>query len=280
MIVSECNVTTCIAMAKQYLHSSETAQLDGEILLTDILQKDRAFIYANPNHRLSDANFQRFISGLAARACGEPIAYITGHKAFWTIDLAVSRAVLIPRPETELLVEQSLKFFANNEGAIRVLELGVGSGAIACSLASEKPAWQILAVDACPAALKIATQNAQTLQLDIQFLQSDWFSAIPEGATFDLIVSNPPYVSATDEHLKSLNFEPKNALVSGADGLTALKKIIVTTPNYLSAGGWLLFEHGYQQGEAVRRLMHQAGYTAVSTFCDLNGKERATRGQR
>lgn len=259
---------------------SDTARLDAEVLLCHVLGRDRTFLYTWPEHRLDDdqqANFQRLFD---RRLKGEPVAHLTGVREFWSLPLQVSPATLIPRPETELLVELSLGLSLDDQA--KVLDLGTGTGAIALALASENPHWQITAVDASADAVQLAEQNRQQLGFDqVSVLHSDWFSALLEQR-FDLILSNPPYISADDQHLQQgdVRFEPFSALVADGKGLADLQQIIDGAHSHLNTKGWLLLEHGCEQGEAVSRLMQQAGFSEVETYPDLAGLDRATMGRK
>lgn len=211
-----------------------------------------------------------------------PVAYLTGQREFWGLNLATSRDTLIPRPDTETLVELALSRADSSSG--RLLDIGTGTGAIALAFASERPGWQIMGVDLLPAAVALAQTNAEQLGLgNASFQQSNWFSAFAsphKAATFDIIVGNPPYIAADDPHLKQgdVRFEPASALVAKADGMADLLHLIVTAKAYLSASGWLMLEHGYDQAAALREAMHAAGYHNVESVCDLGGNERVTLG--
>lgn len=222
----------------------------------------------------------KFDALLAQRLCGEPVAYLFGEREFYGLALEVNPAVLIPRPETELLVELSLEMTATNPGAT-VLELGTGSGAVAISLAQHRPTLSITATDISRAALEVATRNGLRHGVsNIRWQQSDWFAALTAEA-FDLIVSNPPYVAEHDPHLQQgdLRFEPLDALASGPDGLKAIRVIVTEAPAFLRPGGWLLFEHGYDQGKRCRELLQCAGFSHIETRRDLAQLERVSLGQ-
>lgn len=257
---------------------------DARLLLAHVLQRDLAWLYAHPEQPLDERQLSRFRALLVRRAAGEPLAYLTGEKEFWSLPLKVTSDTLVPRPETELLVELALTAqpgsrsgapAANTppaETPFRVLDLGTGSGAIALALAHERPRWEITATDASPTALAVAQENARRLGLaSIRFLAGHWYRALPEEARFHLILSNPPYVAEGDPHLRqdSLPHEPFTALASGPEGLDDLRQIIAGAPHRLLPGGWLLVEHGLDQGEAVRRLFWQAGFGRVETRQDL-----------
>ena len=220
-----------------------------------------------------------FAALLERRRAGEPVAYILGHQGFWSLDLEVAPHTLIPRPDTELLVETALQLAPATPQ--RVLDLGSGSGAIALALASERGGWQVIGVDRIAEAVALAERNRQRLKLgNAEFRQSSWFDGLA-GERFDLILSNPPYIAADDRHLGEgdVRFEPLSALVAGVDGLDDIRQIIAQAPRHLQAGGWLLLEHGYDQAEAVRELLAAAGFTAVDSRRDLGGHQRISLGR-
>ncbi|RMR05563.1 Release factor glutamine methyltransferase [Pseudomonas savastanoi pv. glycinea] len=262
------------------LPDSPTARLDAELLLAAALGKPRSFLHTWPERIVSSEAALTFASHLQRRRTGEPVAYILGQQGFWKLDLDVAPHTLIPRPETEMLVEAALELvpaFAPT----RVLDLGTGTGAIALALASERPVWQVTAVDRVLEAVALAERNRQRLHLDnARVLSSHWFSAL-EGQRFDLIISNPPYIAAEDPHLAAgdVRFEPSSALVAGSDGLDDLRMIIEQAPNYLNDDGWLLLEHGYDQGAAVRELLSRHGFEKIQTRRDLGDHERITFGR-
>ena len=229
-----------------------------------------------PEAEVADALAAQFEALLARRQAGEPLAYLLGRWSFWDMDLAVSPAVLIPRPETELLVELALARLP--QAAARVADLGTGSGAIALALARERPGWQLLAVDYSAAALAVAEANRRALGVpNATALRSDWCAALADAA-FDAIVSNPPYIEADDPHLAALAHEPLSALASGADGLADIRRIAAEAPRCLVPGGWLLLEHGWEQGAAVRAILEAAGFARVQTHRDLEQRDRVTLG--
>lgn len=270
------SIRTELGAAAQRIERNE-----AELLLAHLLGRDRAWLFAWPEHRLTAEQSSAFRAQVEHRSAGRPIAQLTGRRAFWTLDLEVSADTLIPRPETELLVEWALEL--GGEAARRLLDLGTGTGAIALALASERPHWRIDAVDRSDAALAVARRNAERLGLEgIRWHQSDWFATMPSERHFDLIVANPPYVAAEDPHLQrgDLRFEPRVALASGADGLDDIRRIVARAPGFLDPGGWLLLEHGYDQGAAVRALLSAAGLEQIETRPDLAGLERATGGRR
>lgn len=260
--------------------ASPTARLDAEILLCGIIGRERTWLRTFPEALVDEDKAQQFQALVARRRAGEPVAYLTGKRGFWTLDLAVGPQTLIPRPDTELLVEAALALGGTAPG-LQVLDLGTGSGAIALALAAERPGWQVTAVDFSPGALAMAEANAESHDLkNVRFLQSNWFEAVA-GQQFGLIVSNPPYIAANDPHLSAgdLRFEPLTALVSGEDGLNDIRRIVAQAPAYLATPGWLAFEHGYDQGEACRQLLAEQGFAEVETRRDLGDQERVTLGR-
>ncbi|MGA3682188.1 MULTISPECIES: peptide chain release factor N(5)-glutamine methyltransferase [Pseudomonas] len=262
------------------LPDSPTARLDAELLLAAALGKPRSFLHTWPERIVSTEAAHAFDGYLKRRRTGEPVAYILGLQGFWNIDLEVAPHTLIPRPETEMLVETALELLP---GAIphTLLDLGTGTGAIALSLAKDRPQWSVTAVDRVEEAVELAERNRQRLHLDnAKVFHSHWFSAV-EGQRFDLILSNPPYIASNDPHLVEgdVRFEPSSALVSGADGLDDLRLIVSQAPAHLEAGGWLLLEHGYDQGAAVRELLLAHGFEEIKTRRDLGDHERITFGR-
>lgn len=251
---------------------SPVDRADADILRAFVLGCSRAQLVLQPS--LTSVQQTRYESLLARCAAGEPVAYLTGEKEFWSLTLNVTPDVLIPRPDTELLVEWALQLAPQ-----RVADVGTGSGAIALALAKEMPQARFTATDISAPALAIARLNAQTLKLDnVEFLQGSLLE--PLVGDFDLIVSNPPYIAERDPHLPALRYEPALALTSGADGLDAIRAIVGHAPAHLKSGGWLLLEHGADQGAAVRELMQKTGFTRVETRRDLAGHERASAGSR
>jgi len=250
--------------------------LDAGILLAFSLGVPRVRLRSHPEEQRTPEDLQRYLALIERRARGEPLAYITGIREFWTLELRVTRDVLVPRPETELLVERGLAL-CNAERA-RVVDLGTGSGAVALALAAERPAWSVLATDASAAALAVARDNARRLGLKVEFAQGNWFAGLP-ARHFDLVVSNPPYVDAHDPALLALQDEPRQALTPGADALADLRAIIQAAPEHLIPGGWLALEHGATQGSAVARELVARGFGSVRSHRDLAGHERVTEGQ-
>ncbi len=259
--------------------ASDTPRLDAEVLLAHTLNKPRSYLYAWPEQTPDSSQIQRFTALLERRLSGEPIAYILGRREFWSLELIVTPATLIPRPETELLVELALKRIPP-DGGMRIADLGVGCGAIALAIAKERPEVGIIATDSSADALAIAGLNARRLDIrNVSFRLGDWCDAL-KGERLGLIVSNPPYVAATDPCLKELRFEPVAALVAGDDGLDAIRSITAQAMEYLQPGGWLLLEHGGEQGGQVQALLHAHGFTEVKSYRDAAGKDRVTGGRR
>lgn len=273
-------VTIANVLQRAELLESDTAKLDTELLLAHVLKQPRSYLYAWPGKTLDSQQSAEFDRLFARRQAGEPVAYLLGQQGFWTLDLQVSPTTLIPRPETELLIETALSL-AIEKLPVRVLDLGTGTGAVALALASERPNWQVTGVDSVVEAVQLAQHNGLSCQLEqVRFLHSDWFSAL-KGEYFELIVSNPPYIAADDPHLAQgdVRFEPSSALISGADGLDDIRHIVRHARAHLAEQGWLMFEHGYQQGKAVRNMLAQAGFIKVRSVRDLSGHERVTLGQ-
>jgi release factor glutamine methyltransferase len=272
-------VRQLLAEAAVVLPGAE-AQREAELLLQHALGRTRSWLYAHGSDATDADAAARYRVLVARRAGGEPLAYITGHREFWSLDLEVSPDVLIPRPETELLVELALQRIPHGVPA-QVADLGTGSGAIALAIARERPQATVLATDASGGALSLAQRNATRLGLrNLGFAHGDWCGALA-GRRFDLIVSNPPYIAANDTHLDQgdLRFEPRAALASGADGLDAIRAIARCVPRHLQSAGWLLLEHGFDQGHAVRDVLMQSGFVEVFTARDLERRDRVSGGK-
>lgn len=265
-----------LAYATTHLQpTSDSPRLDAEVLMCHVLNRNRAWLFTWPEHTPTPKEREDFLALVARRASGEPVAYLTGVREFWSLSLAVSPATLIPRADTELLVEAALERLAATTA--RVLDLGTGTGAIALALASERPGWTLVAVDRETAAVTLARQNCEMLKLgNVEILHSDWFSAV--SGRFDLIVSNPPYIDPKDPHLNQgdVRHEPASALVAADCGLADLARIIATAPDFLEPNGLLLVEHGADQGAAVRQLFGDRGFRETQTLRDLAGLERVT----
>ena len=257
------------------------ARHEAELLLLHVLQRPRSWLFAHATDPVDLADRDSFHALLARRAAGEPVAYITGQWGFWTLQLEVSPATLIPRPETELLVEQALARLPADRPCT-IADLGTGSGAIALALASERPLAQVLATDFSGEALAVAKRNAaRNAVSNVAFAQGSWHAPL-QGQRFDLIASNPPYIASDDPHLArgDLRFEPSTALASGQDGLDDIRLIADGARAHLLPGGWLLLEHGWDQGAAIRALLQQAGLDEVQTVQDLEQRDRVTLGRR
>lgn len=270
-----------LAQALAELQRRGLERLDAQLLLLHVLGQpvtQRGWLMAHDTDVLLPAHEATLNTLVQRRLAGEPLAYLTGYKAFYGLELQVSPNVLVPRPDTETLVDWVLELLPSN--AARVLDLGTGSGAIALALKATQPKLDVWATDMSPAALAVAQANAQRLQLEVTFNQGPWLAALPAGTPrFDAIVSNPPYIADQDPHLAALGFEPIQALTSGADGLDDLRQIIRAAPAHLQAGGWLLLEHGYDQSATVRQLLTQNGFGQVQSRRDLAGIERCSGGR-
>ncbi|AXQ46769.1 peptide chain release factor N(5)-glutamine methyltransferase [Pseudomonas vlassakiae] len=261
------------------LPDSPSERLDAELLLAAAISKSRSFLHTWPERIVSSEDAETYASYLQRRRAGEPVAYILGQQGFWKLDLEVAPHTLIPRPDTELLVETALEL--QPASPAKVLDLGTGTGAIALALASDCPAWQVTAVDRVEEAVALAERNRQRLGLsNVRVLVSHWFGSLA-GQRFDLILSNPPYIRAEDPHLVEgdVRFEPSSALVAGSDGLDDLRVIVAQAPEHLVPGGWLLLEHGYDQATDVRALLAAQGFTEVASRKDLGGHERISLGR-
>ena len=264
----------------QRFSDSDSAALDADCLLCAVLSCTRTYLRTWPEQELTPEQVEQAEQLAARREQGEPVAYILGVREFWSLPLQVSPATLIPRPDTEALVEWAVTLLSDKGQGQKALDLGTGTGAIALALKSEMPALSMWALEREPAALDLARRNAARLGFQVNFLASNWFAALNER-NFQLIVSNPPYIDAADPHLSQgdVRFEPHTALVAEEDGLADIRQIIEQAPDYLAPGGWLLLEHGWQQAEAVRELLLARGFHAVITRQDLGGQERVSGGQ-
>lgn len=274
------NLQQILERTEKYLAVfTEDAKIEAELLLSYSLNKPRSFLYSHPQTPISPQQQEKFTQLLNRRLKREPLSYILQQQAFWNIDLNVTKDVLIPRADTELLVEIIFENYSKNK-KLNIADLGTGSGAIALSLAKISPRWKISATDISVSALYVAQQNAEKLQLkNVQFFLGNWCQALP-AELFDIIVSNPPYIAKNDPHLlqPELNYEPKLALISGEKGLNAIEAIITQAGQFLDSGGMLLLEHGYNQASVVRKLFRQVGFSRVKTYQDLCKKDRATCG--
>lgn len=278
-VMSQNRLAAVITAAREKLPTSE-----ARLLLGHVLQKPLAWLLAHDDEVLDEAVLSAFKTLVTRRAAGEPVAYLLGYREFFGREFLTTPATLIPRPETELLVEHVIEKVGDGETAInhksrRILDLGTGTGCIAITLALECPDASVFAIDVNEATLNVAQANAQRLNANVRFLHSDWFAAVG-GEKFDLIVGNPPYIAAEDAHLLQgdLRFEPLAALASGANGLDAIRHIIATAPAYLNAAGELWLEHGYDQAEAVRELLDSAGFLRIEQHGDLAGIVRVSGG--
>lgn len=273
-------IKQALAQAKTLQRVSESWKLDAELLLADSIEKSREYLFTWPSQELTQSQLEKFDDYCCRRSTGEPIAYILGRQAFWDFELIVNPSVLIPRPETELLVETALALLDKCATAT-VLDLGTGSGAIALALAASNKRWAVTAVDSSESALGVARENAQLLQLsNIEFIQTSWCDGLPTGH-FDLIAANPPYVEAGDKHLSegSLPFEPIAALVASENGLADIRSIAEQARHCLKENSWLLIEHGFQQKLAVEKILLDAGYMDIECISDQAGLDRLTKAR-
>lgn len=271
-----------IAEALHYGHveltGGDSPEIDCRVLLCHLLDCQTSYLHAWPDKLLTDVQKSQWVSLIERRQQGQPVAYLTGQRGFWTLDLKVTADTLIPRPDTELLVSLALEKL---KPQMRVADLGTGSGAIALSLASEQPSAHIFAMDYSMAAIAVAYDNAMSHQLsNVSFWQGSWLAAIADES-FDMVVSNPPYIETNDIHLSQgdVRFEPLSALASGIDGLDDIRQIVVEARRCLKSGGWLMVEHGYNQAEKIQQLFSEAGFIDVSSQQDFGGNDRVTMGQ-
>lgn len=258
---------------------SDSAQLDAQLLLAHVLEVSTTYFFTWPDKVVSESNQMTFEALLKRRETGEPIAYILGEQDFWSLSLETSPSTLIPRADTERLVEVALELLS--DGAPKVVDLGTGTGAIALALAKEWPASKVIGVDYQIEAVSLAERNAVRNGIcNASFCQSDWFSALTDAAPFDLIISNPPYIDPEDKHLSQgdVRFEPLTALIAEEQGLADIRYISEQAKHYLMPKGWLMFEHGFDQGQAVRALLQEKGFVKVATYQDLGGNDRVTVG--
>src|SRR5690606_11526735 len=271
-------VQACLGAARGRVDAGEAA-----LLLAHVLGRGQAWLFAHGEAEVPPGAARAFAALVERRAGGEPVGYLVGRRRVWPLDLAVSPATLIPRPETELLVEAALARLPV-DAPCRVADLGTGSGAIALAIASERPRARVVATDRSPGALDVARANAAAHGLDarVDFRAGDWFGPLRDAPPFDLVASNPPYIAEGDPHLArgDLRHEPPGALASGPDGLDAIRAITAGAPAHLVAGGWLLLEHGFDHGPAVRALLDAAGFSGIATLADLEGRDRVTLGRR
>ena len=269
---------TCVDQALAAARAQGLDRLDAQLLLGEALARPRSWLLAHGEHAIDPEQAQRFAVLCARRADGEPVAYLLGEKEFHGLTLRVDRSVLVPRPETETLVDWALELLAAGPARPAIADLGTGSGAIALALARGCAAAQVCAVELNPAALAVARANGERLALVVEWLHGDWWSAL-QGRRFDMVVANPPYIAAGDPHLSALRHEPRLALTAGDDGLDALRVVIAGAPQHLHRGGWLLIEHGHEQAEAVRGLLRQHGFSVPPTRRDLAGQPRCSAGR-
>ena len=291
MLIEENSIKKQIELGTDLLEKvSDSAKLDSQVLLSFVLSKEINYLYTWPEKTLSSSQKSSYNALLQERLLGKPIAYITGVKEFWSLSFFCDASTLIPRPDTEVLIEQVLaeieessndKSLGKQTEKISCIDLGTGTGAIALSLASEKPGWLIEAIDFSENAITLANKNAEHLGItNVKIYQSDWFSNVDADKRFDVIISNPPYIDEKDIHLSQgdVRFEPLSALVAKDEGLADIDQIAVKAKEYLNKGGYLFFEHGYNQGLAVRNIMLALNFTGVKTIQDYAGNDRVTFG--
>ena len=266
--------------AESKLHISSSARLDAEVLLCTVLGFDRSKLYSSPENMIPAKKVNLYRSLVQDRQQGKPVAYLTGTKEFWSLEFHVNEHTLIPRPETECLVETALKYIPENS-ELNIADLGTGSGTVAIAIANGRPRCKITAIDNCELALAVAAANGSRLKINnVSFVISNWYAELQD--TFDIIVSNPPYIRNNDEHLQGdgIAHEPKYALCSGEDGLDAIRNIISNADRYLNPDGWLIIEHGYDQARTVRSMFEKFHFAQIRTSNDYSGLERVTCGQQ
>ncbi len=279
-MVPKCSIKQALDQGMLQLSHKDTAKLECEILMSNVVKKRREYLYSHPEYLLDATEYSNFNSLIQKRASGFPVAYLTGSREFWSIDIKVNKYTLIPRPETECLVESVLKNI-ETESKQKILDLGTGSGAIAIAIASERPMSQITAIDICPYALDMAKDNANKNNVsNIDFLLSDWFSEINQ-TMFDVIISNPPYVESNCPGFISgdIRYEPRLALDGGSRGMDAYIRIIPGAIRYLKPGSMIALEHGYLQGGMIHNCMSDNGYCDIQTIKDYAGNDRVTTGK-
>ena len=272
------SVADCLKASSELATVSDSARLDTEILLAYVLKKDRSWLYTWPEKQIpADIHYQ-FLQLMSRRTMGEPIAYLTGRKGFWSLELEVNKTTLIPRPETELLVELALEKIPNTK--VNVLDLGTGTGAIALAIAKERPNAKVKGVDCVSDAVELARRNAHLNNIsNVEFIQSKWFENVGDEK-FDLIVSNPPYIDSEDPHLLlgDIRFEPRSALISQEQGFADLRHIVKNAKIYLKRNAWLFVEHGWQQGKKMKENFSENEFSNISTAKDTEGRDRITYG--
>ena len=277
-------MTTLVQALKQaisQLHMHDQAGLDAEVLLAHVLNKPRVYLHTWPETELSQDQELQFLSMIRQRAAGQPVAYLTGQREFWSLNFTVTPDSLIPRPETELLVERTLALLPENE-TLRIADLGTGSGAIAIALAHERRHWRLYAIDRSLQCVKLAQRNSRRLDVNnLCFINADWSKALANKC-FDAIVANPPYIADSDPHLRQgdVRFEPASALTSGPQGLDDLRRLTKDAPRVLKAGGWIVLEHGMDQANNIRKLLNNIAFKNIATARDLAGLERVSCAQK
>jgi release factor glutamine methyltransferase len=274
-------IQQALQQASQQLSMHASARLDAEVLLAKVLNKPRSHLHAWPDKQLDEAQTLAFRSWVSRRANGEPVAYLTGEREFWSLSLEVTPDTLIPRPDTEILVEKTLQLLPADQ-PLKVADLGTGSGAIALALTQERPHWAVYALDRSPACIRVARRNAlRTGAGKLRFVLGDWCTAFA-NASLDAIISNPPYVNTGDPHLQSgdVRFEPRTALLAGEDGLDDIRLLIKDAERVLKSTGYLLLEHAPQQTACIHKLLKEIGFNTISTCCDLAGQERVSSARK